>query len=113
MDISAFKEKLIEGAETFFNGLTVQELQETAWDDVHRLARDKYRSWEWNYGNTPSFVVRHGPADGFDKDALLFHVERGIIRKIEPEGGIRGGSAAAIRKKLLGKRYDPGKLTGM
>lgn len=106
-DMSAFKEKLIEGAEKFFNGLTVQELSETAWDDIHRLARDKYRSWEWNYGNTPPFIVRHGPADGSGENALRYHVERGIIRKIETESGSRDVSAAAVEKKWVGKRYDP------
>jgi len=110
METFAFTEKLIEGAEKFFNGLTVQDLPETAWDDIHRLARDKYRSWEWNYGNTPPFVVRHGPVDGSGENALRYHVERGIIRKIERERGSRDVSAAAVEKKWVGKRYDPEKF---
>lgn len=107
MDMIAFIQKLTEEAEKSFNGLTGQILPESDWDDIHRLAQDKYRSWEWNYGNTPTFVVRHLPMDGDDQEALLFHVERGIIRKIDPEGGGSSDGIVAVgRKNLIGKRYD-------
>jgi len=104
MDIFAFKQKLREGAEKFFNGLETHELPDTAWNEILRLAKSKYQSWEWNYGSTPTFAVRHS----LNEKAIRFHVERGYIHKIESECNGSGNEIVAFfGKKMIGKRYDP------
>lgn len=107
MDIFAFQQKLIQGVEASFNGLEVHGLSDTAWDDILRLARQKYGSWEWNYGTTPPFYVRHP----LNEKVIQFRVEGGTIQKIDPEGNGSGNERVALlRKKLIGKPYDPEKV---
>ena len=102
-DISALKRQLIDAADRCFSGLEAEWLSDAAWDHILRLAREKYQSWEWNYGGTPSFVVRHC----LNGRTFRFHVDRGIIQKIEPEKNRSGNRIATdLRRKLIGKRYD-------
>lgn len=103
-DISAFRRALIEGAGKSFHSVRPHALSKTAWHDILRLAHRKYRSWEWNYGNSPPFAVRHH----LREQTLRFRVEQGIIRKIESESnGPADEIVVLFRQKLIGKRYDP------
>ena len=107
MDILRFKQKLVEEAEKFFGEFEKYELSKTAWDEILRLAQDKYQSWAWNYGNTPAFSVRHRVKSGPHKPSIRLHVERGYIRKIEFEEDDHGNDTTAFwEKKLIGKPYD-------
>ncbi len=107
MDIFAFKRHLIDAADRCFKGLETEGLSDAAWDHILRRAREKYQSWGWNYGGTPSFVVRHC----LNGKTFRFHVYRGIIQKIEPEKERSGNRIATdLRRKLIGKRYDPEQL---
>lgn len=107
MDILRFSQKLMEEAENFFGGLGNYELSETAWDEILRLAQDKYQSWAWNHGNTPEFSARHRMKSGPHKPSIRLHVEHGYIRKIEfEEDGPGTGTTAFWEKKLIGKPYD-------
>jgi lipoate-protein ligase A len=107
MDIHTFRQKLIAEAEKFLGGLENYKLSETAWDEVLRLAKDKYQSWEWNHGNTPAFSARHRMKSGSHVSSIRLHVERGYVRKIEFEEDDPGKeTAASWEEKLLGKPYD-------
>lgn len=107
LDIFRFRQTLTAESEKFFDGLKNYELSKTAWDEIFRLAKDKYQSWAWNYGNSPAFSVRHRIKSGLDKSSIRLHVERGYIRKIEFEEDSPGSVTAAFwEKKLIGKPYD-------
>ena len=107
MDILRFRQKLTTEAEKFFDGLETYELSKTDWDEILRLAKDKYQSWAWNYGNTPAFSARHRIKSGPHKPTIKLHVERGYIRKIEFEDDDPGNETTAFwGKKLIGKPYD-------
>ena len=83
------------------------ELPDTAWNEILQLAKNKYQSWEWNYGSTPTFAVRHS----LNEKSIRFHVERGYIQKIESEAiGPVNEIVPILETKLIGKRYDPEKI---
>ena len=107
LDILRFRQKFMNEAEKFFGGLRNYELSGTGWDQILRLAKDKYRSWAWNYGNTPAFSVRHKIQSGSHVSSIRLHVERGYIRKIELEEGDPGSETTTFwEKKLIDKPYD-------
>ena len=107
LDILRFRQKFMNEAEKFFGGLRNYELSGTGWDQILRLAKDKYRSWAWNYGNTPTFSVRHKIQSGSHDPSIRLHVERGYMRKIEFEEDDPGSETAVFwEKKLIGKPYD-------
>ena len=65
------------------------------------LAEERYRSWEWTYGNSPEFnVEKRQRFPGGEIDARL-NVQQGVIRsvkffgdffaEVEPDGDADGG----------------------
>jgi lipoate-protein ligase A len=107
LNILEFSQKFMEEAEKFFGKLVNYEFSEIAWDEILRLAKDKYQSWAWNYGNTPAFSARHRMKSGPQKPSIRLHVERGYIRKIEFEDDDPGtGTTEFWKKKLIGKPYN-------
>lgn len=83
MDIETFKKHILE---TYFKGvpeIPVYPLSTKDWEEVHQLAAERYRSWEWTYGNSPDFnVERRQRFPGGEIDARLF-VKQGVIQSIK------------------------------
>jgi len=111
IDIQAFRDRLMAAAKNSFNGLEAYHLSDVAWDAILELAREKYRSWKWNFGSTPSFMVRNRFIYGSHTLSVGFNITRGMVQHMEFEGGNPGREIVAIfEKKLIGNRYDPENL---
>ncbi|HZG75628.1 MAG TPA: lipoate--protein ligase [Paenibacillus sp.] len=81
------------------------------WEAVRKLADERYRSWEWNYGRSPKSNVEH--AAKFPSgivDVRLF-VEEGRIASCAIFGDFFGtGDVVDIEAALVGARYEEGAL---
>lgn len=55
MDIDTFKARLLD--EMTKDGLERRSLTEDELAEVKKLADEKYRSWDWNFGASPAFSV--------------------------------------------------------
>lgn len=54
--------------------------------EVETLAATKYRTWEWNYGESPAFVVeRTGVVDG-EQVSVKVWVEKGVVKEVKHDG---------------------------
>ena len=107
IDISMLRQSLMDKTGNLFGGLENYRLSEKAWVEIDRLAEDKYRSWAWNYGNTPAFTIRHRIKAPSHSLSIILHVKRGYVRTLEIEEGSFGNAAIAFwQKKLIGKPYD-------
>jgi lipoate-protein ligase A len=78
---------------------------------VSRLATEKYGTWEWNYGQSPPFIVtrqRRFTAGLLD---LRIQVVRGKICSVEVVGDF-GGCAGArdVEARLSGVTYERGAI---
>lgn len=106
MSIIEFREYLLhsifEGAEP-----TEYKLSEEDWAGVHKLADERYRNWDWNYGHSPEFNVhtmKRLPAGTFD---VRLDVAEGYIRGAVIYGDFFGvGDAEEFAAKLIGVKYD-------
>jgi len=105
--IEEFRQALLD---TYFEdskGVEFYPLTDEDWQAVHTLADERYRTWEWNYGNSPTFNVEK--RDRFDHgeiDARL-DVEKGIIRSAKFYGDYFAERETADLEKLLtGVRYE-------
>lgn len=108
LTIEQFKRKLLESI--FGGGADVPEyrLTEADWEAVSKLADERYRSWEWNYGKSPAFnmhrVKRLASAGTFD---IRLNVEAGKIAEAAIFGDFFGvGEAAEVAERLVGVKYD-------
>lgn len=77
------------------------------WDAVRKLADERYRSWDWNYGRSPKFNVQHShkfPSGIVDVRLL---VEEGRIHSCKIYGDFFGvGEIGDVEMALSGVRYE-------
>ena len=107
MDIEKFRDHLMG---TYFEGVSeipVYPLSVQDWEAVHQLANERYRSWEWNYGNSPEFNVQKKQRfPGGEIDARL-DVKQGIIKSIKFYGDFFAESdTEELEQLLVGVHYD-------
>jgi len=107
MTIEAFRAFIL--THIFSNGATVPQywLAEDEWDAVRRLADERYRTWDWNYGQSPVYNIRREKrfsAGGID---VCFDVDQGIIHSCKIYGDFFSkGDVADLEEKLVGVRYQ-------
>ncbi|MCP5097963.1 MAG: lipoate--protein ligase, partial [Chloroflexi bacterium] len=57
MDIHALKRALLDGIAAA-DGVNEYRLSDADWVQVEKIATERYRTWEWNYGRSPKFNVQ-------------------------------------------------------
>lgn len=86
---------------------TVEGLSDGDWKEVTELAERKYASWEWNFGRTPRFVLRHTLPNGCSFELT---VRDGVIEEVEIETEREPEPWVPAMKSLRGKRYEAAML---
>lgn len=72
------------------------------------MAREKYRSWDWNYGRSPDFeLTRSGVVQGQLLEVRV-QVSKGIIEQFGVAGNTSGDVPVEMPAHgLTGLRYHP------
>lgn len=82
------------------------KLSEEDWKNIHQLAEDKYRSWEWNYGESPKYNIQNAykfPSGIID---VRLHVAQGMIDSLTIFGDFFGvQDVSELEQRLAGIRY--------
>lgn len=105
--VSEFKELLLKYMFDEDTELTEASLSEADLDNINTLMRDRYMSWEWNYGVSPEFNLKQGKRFEGGKVEVLVNVKQGSIQGIKFYGDFFGsGDLSEIEAALTGKRYD-------
>lgn len=87
-------------------GLQTVSLPDQVWNSVRRLSREKYRSWEWNFGRAPAFRIRRRGRTPAGYLETMIAVENGRIVGIHFENNINAiGHEAQLERRLLGIPY--------
>jgi len=85
----------------------VRRLTAEEWAAVDRLAEEKYRSWDWNFGYFREFELRRERNVGGIDVRMSLEVERGSIRFISFEGDALAPQViTTLEAQLLGARYE-------
>lgn len=105
--IGEFRQRLLE---SIFGGADIPEykLAEADWEAVRKLADERYRNWDWNYGRSPSFNVRKTlRIEGAGTFDVRLNVEGGKIAEAAVFGDFFGvWDAQEFAGKLVGVKYD-------
>lgn len=74
---------------------------------VDTLAATKYRTWEWNYAESPPFTVeRSGFVDGVEVSVKVA-VEKGLVKEVKFHGNLPGSlGTTELERALTGVRYQ-------
>lgn len=83
------------------------ELTERDWDNINALSKERYQTWEWNYGKSPRFNIQKThrfPSGGID---IRLEVNKGIIEEATIFGDFFGvGDVGEVVEKLMGVQYS-------
>lgn len=83
------------------------ELTEEDWKNVYKISENRYQKWEWNYGKSPAFNIKHShkfPSGLLD---VRLDVKKGNIENCTIFGDFFGlGDVKNIENKLVGTKYE-------
>ncbi|GIN37960.1 lipoate--protein ligase [Heyndrickxia oleronia] len=83
------------------------KLTDEDWKNIHKLSKERYQNWDWNYGKSPKFNLQHNhrfPVGGID---VRLEVNKGMIENCKIYGDFFGiGDVSDIENKLMGIRYE-------
>lgn len=107
MDIKEFKKTLLryifEGEEE----IPEYKLTDADWQRVTEIADNRYRNWDWVYGKSPKFNVKHKHRFPSGTVDLRLEVVKGVIGSVAIYGDFFGvGDIDEVEKLLVCTRYD-------
>ncbi len=78
------------------------------WDNIHKLADERYKNWDWNYGRSPKFNIQHTKRiEGAGSYDVRLDVSKGTIQNAKVFGDFFGvGDIHVIEDTLIGCRYE-------
>lgn len=54
--------------------------------EIENLSKNKYRTWEWNFGYSPPYIFQNKKTLNSFKTEIILEVKKGIIEKVEITG---------------------------
>ena len=90
------------------------ELTDEDWAAIEKLADEKYRNWDWNYGKSPRYNYNRDAHLAIGTVDISLEVEEGRITKAKIYGDFFGkGNVADVEEKLIGVRVKEEDLLGV
>ena len=116
LDTAGFRDELIKRIYHVddLSQTQINEYQLTAKDQqaIHQIETDRYRDWNWVFGQSPVFTVKkrkHFDAGTID---ARFEVQDGKIQMVKIYGDFFGvEDVHQLEKALIGKPYDVDSIT--
>lgn len=104
------EELRLEVLKSIFGGeenIKYKELTEEDWRNIHKLSKERYANWDWNYGKSPKFNMQHSHRFPVGSIDVRLQVNKGVIEDIAIFGDFFGiGEIEVIHEKLRGVQYD-------
>lgn len=100
---SAILHSIFEGEEK----VRYWELTDEDWEGIRQISKERYGNWDWNYGRSPKFNVKHShrfPVGGID---VRLQVENGTVQEASIFGDFFGvGDVSEIENAITGVKYE-------
>jgi lipoate-protein ligase A len=106
-DVQAFWQALL-AAFTEEEPLTPFELTPEMLAEVEQLQKEKYQSWDWNFGKAPAFEYKNSQRYPFGKLEIQANIKKGMIEECKISGDFMGmADLDPIEEALKDVRYNP------
>lgn len=107
LTIEEFREKLLKGLYEASEPFEEYKLTPEQWEEVHELKKNKYDTWDWNFGSSPKFNIQRTKRFPVGEIDLRIFVEKGHITDFRIFGDFFGKEPVEnIEKLLAGARYE-------
>ncbi|QFG00073.1 lipoate--protein ligase [Psychrobacillus glaciei] len=107
MTIEQFRSEILSSIFGGAENIQYWELTEKDWENIHKLSEERYQQWDWNYGKSPKFNMKHShrfPTGGID---VRLEVNKGIMEEVKIYGDFFGvGDMEEVEELLTGKPYS-------
>jgi lipoate-protein ligase A len=111
MNMQEFRQYLLNEIFKSYNEIPVYKLSKEQWQEVHELSKQKYQTWEWNYGRSPEFNIQRKNRFDFGQIDARLDVENGNIKEIKFFGDFLGyGELKELETQLINTRYEQNAL---
>ncbi|RNF39398.1 lipoate--protein ligase [Planococcus salinus] len=111
MTITEFRSAILHSVFEGEEKVQYWELTDEDWENIHALSKKRYGNWDWNYGKSPKFNVKHShrfPVGGID---VRLQVEKGFIKDANIYGDFFGvGDVSEIENAIKGVKYERASL---
>ncbi len=111
MSIEQFREKLLNSIFGGAEQVRYWELTDEDWENIRQLSKERYGNWDWNYGKSPKFNIKHShrfPVGGID---VRLQVEKGIVQEAHIYGDFFGvGDVTEVEQAISGVKYERASL---
>ncbi len=88
--------------------IPTHELTAEDWEQIEKIAAERYMSWEWNIGRSPRFTILRSAQYQKGTAEAQVKVMRGEIEQLVLSGDyFKGSDIARLEEQLNGVRYDP------
>lgn len=82
-------------------------MSEKDFNEINRLVKEKYATWNWNYGQSPNYTLKNSSRFSGGKFECYLDVQNGIIQNNKIHGDFLSvKDIADIEIELNGKKYE-------
>lgn len=111
MTVTEFRNAILHSIFEGEENVRYYELTDEDWENIHELSKERYGNWDWNYGKSPKFNIKHShrfPVGGID---VRLHVEKGMVQDANIYGDFFGvGDVSEIEQAIIGSKYERASL---
>ncbi|MBX9997490.1 lipoate--protein ligase [Priestia aryabhattai] len=105
--VEEFREMLLRYIFDGEENITEYKLTEKDWETIHQISKERYQSWDWNYGKSPKFNLQHSYRFPVGQIDVRLEVNKGKIDACTIYGDFFGvGDVQEVQGKLTGVRYE-------
>ncbi|PAK46044.1 lipoate--protein ligase [Priestia megaterium] len=105
--VEEFREMLLRYIFDGEENITEYKLTEKDWETIHQISKERYQSWDWNYGKSPKFNLQHSHRFPVGQIDVRLEVNKGEIDACTIYGDFFGvGDVQEVQEKLTGVRYE-------
>jgi lipoate-protein ligase A len=105
--VEEFREMLLRYIFDGEENITEYKLTEKDWETIHQISKERYQSWDWNYGKSPKFNLQHSHRFPVGQIDVRLEVKKGKIDACTIYGDFFGvGDVQEVQEKLTGVRYE-------
>jgi lipoate-protein ligase A len=106
LPVLEFRKRLLYGIFAGEVEIPQYHLTPVDWESVQVLVRERYRSWDWNYGESPAFNVQKVNRFPCGEIDARIDVQRGVIQSVKFFGDFFClADLAGLEQRLVGVRY--------
>ncbi len=109
ISITNFSLKILECMKKKFPEMTEYTFSESELAEIKKTAKEKFSSWEWNFGNSPKCTLTRNTRFTGGKIQVFVTLNNSVIENIKFYGTFFGNNSdlAPIEETLIGVKYTP------